>query len=52
MSQDMLALLVKSLWETTYMVAISRMISALVGIPLGIFLITTDKGHILEKYQS
>ncbi len=49
MSQDMLALLVKSLWETTYMVAISGMISALVGIPLGIILITTDKGHILEN---
>lgn len=49
MSQDMLALLAKSLWETTYMVAISGMISALVGIPLGIFLITTDKGHILEN---
>ena len=49
MSQDMLALLVKSLWETTYMVAISGMISALVGIPLGIVLITTDKGHILEN---
>lgn len=49
MSQDMLALLVKSLWETTYMVAVSGMISALVGIPLGIFLITTDKGHILEN---
>ena len=49
MSQDMLALLVKSLWETTYMVAISGIISALVGIPLGIILITTDKGHILEN---
>lgn len=49
MSQDMLALLAKSLWETTYMVAISGMISALVGIPLGIVLITTDKGHILEN---
>lgn len=49
MSQDMLALLVKSLWETTYMVIASGLISALVGIPLGIILITTDKGHILEN---
>lgn len=49
MSQDMLALLVKSLWETTYMVALSSIISALVGIPLGIILLTTDKGHILEN---
>lgn len=48
MSQDMLALLVKSLWETTYMVAVSGFISALLGIPLGIILVTTSKGHILE----
>lgn len=51
MSQDMLALLVKSLWETTYMVAISGIISAFIGIPLGIVLITTDKGHILENIK-
>jgi D-methionine transport system permease protein len=51
MSQDMLALLLKSLWETTYMVAVSGMISAFVGIPLGIILITTDKGHILENIK-
>lgn len=49
MSQDMLALLVKSLWETTYMVAVSSLISALIGIPLGIILVTTNKGHILEN---
>lgn len=49
MSEDMLALLVKSLWETTYMVAVSGFISALIGIPLGIILVTTDKGHILEN---
>jgi len=45
----MLALLFKSLWETTYMVAVSGVISAFIGIPLGIILITTDKGHILEN---
>ena len=49
MSQEMLALLFKSLWETTYMVAVSGVISALAGIPLGIILVTTDKGHILEN---
>ena len=48
MSQDMLALLAKSLWETTYMVAVSGFISALLGIPLGIILVTTSKGHILQ----
>jgi D-methionine transport system permease protein len=49
MSQEMLVLLVKSLWETTYMVAVSGFISALLGIPLGIILVTTSKGHILEN---
>jgi len=49
MSPEMLALLFKSLWETTYMVAVSGVISALVGIPLGIILVTTDKRHILEN---
>ncbi len=49
MSQDMFALLLKSLWETTYMVAVSGVISAFLGIPLGIILVTTDKGHILES---
>ena len=49
MSQDMIMLLVKALGETTYMVFISSLISALVGIPLGVILVTTDKGHILEN---
>ena len=49
MSPEILALLFKSLWETTYMVAVSGIISALVGIPLGIILVTTDKRHILEN---
>lgn len=49
MSQEMLVLLAKSLWETTYMVAVSGFISALLGIPLGIILVTTNKGHILEN---
>jgi D-methionine transport system permease protein len=45
----MLALLVEALLETTYMVAISAFVAALVGIPLGVILVTTDKGHILEN---
>lgn len=49
MSQDMIALLVKALWETTYMVLVSSLISAAVGIPFGVALVTTDKGHILEN---
>lgn len=49
MSQDMIALLIKALGETTYMVIVSSFISAVIGIPLGVILVTTDKGHILEN---
>uniref|UniRef100_UPI003898DF9F methionine ABC transporter permease n=1 Tax=Massilibacillus massiliensis TaxID=1806837 RepID=UPI003898DF9F len=31
------------------MVFVSSLISAIVGIPLGVILVTTDKGHILEN---
>lgn len=49
MSQEMLVLLFNALWETTYMVAISTIISIVLGVPLGVILVTTDKGHILEN---
>lgn len=49
MSQDILILLIESLWETTYMVGVSAFIAAVIGIPLGIILVTTSKGHILEN---
>lgn len=49
MSEEMIALLVEALLETTYMVGVSTAIAALLGIPLGVILVTTDKGHILEN---
>lgn len=49
MSQEMLALLAEAFLETTYMVAVSTFIAALLGIPLGVVLVTTSKGHILEN---
>ncbi len=48
MSQDMLMLLVKSLGETVYMVTISMAIAAVIGVPLGVLLVTTAKNQILE----
>lgn len=48
MSQDMLMLLVEALGETLYMVAVSSLVSALLGIPLGVILVITGKGHIKE----
>ena len=39
-------LLIKALWETIYMVAISLALSAVFGIPLGILLVITGPQHI------
>ena len=36
-------------WETIYMVFVSGLIAALIGIPLGIILATTDKNSLLEN---
>ncbi len=49
MSNEMLGLLFESFLETIYMVGVSSFISALLGMPLGIILVTTDRGHILEN---
>ncbi|MPL65655.1 D-methionine transport system permease protein MetI [bioreactor metagenome] len=49
MSQEIILLLGNALWETTYMVAVSTIISIILGIPLGVILVTTDKGHILQN---
>ena len=48
MSADILPLLTKALGETVYMVAVSMIISTILGIPLGVLLHTTSKGQILE----
>jgi len=36
-------------WETIYMVLTSTVISYLIGLPLGVILVITAKGHILEN---
>lgn len=48
MSSDMTMLLIKSLGQTIYMVSVSMVIASAIGIPLGVLLITTAKGQILE----
>lgn len=35
--------------ETIYMVTLSTLFSALIGIPLGVLLVITDKGHLWEQ---
>jgi D-methionine transport system permease protein len=49
MSPEMIDLLLKALWETCYMVVASTILATLVGVPLGIILTITGKGHILEN---
>jgi len=49
MSPAMIHLLLDALWETLAMVAVSALGAAIVGIPAGVVLIITGKGHILEN---
>ena len=49
MSPEMIALLVESLGETLYMVGVSAAISTILGVPLGVILVATSRGHILEN---
>ena len=49
MSPAMLSELLHSLWQTIYMVGVSSMIASLLGIPLGVLLITTRDGGILSN---
>ncbi|MBB6354984.1 methionine ABC transporter permease [Aminobacter aganoensis] len=49
MSQMMLELLLRSLWETVLMTAASGLISLVFGLPLGLALVATDRGGIAEQ---
>lgn len=44
-----LELLIPALWETIYMVVLSTIFASLLGTPLGVLAVITDKGHIMEK---
>ncbi|HEX9062656.1 MAG TPA: methionine ABC transporter permease [Clostridia bacterium] len=49
MGDDLLDLLLTGLGETVYMVVLSTAASLLLGLPLGILLVATEKGHVLES---
>lgn len=49
MSPAMIQLLLNALWQTLAMVGVSALGAAIVGIPAGVVLIVTGKGHILEN---
>lgn len=49
MSQEIIKLMLQGIQETFYMVAVATIIGGIIGIPLGITLVTTSKDHILEN---
>ncbi|MCH4187427.1 MAG: ABC transporter permease [Megasphaera sp.] len=49
MSQEIIKLMIQGIQETVFMVFVSTVIAGIIGIPLGITLVTTSKGHILEN---
>jgi D-methionine transport system permease protein len=49
MSQEIIKLLIQGIQETAFMVFVSTCIGAIIGIPLGITLVTTSQHHILEN---
>lgn len=48
MNNDLLELLLTGLGETIYMVILSTLAALILGLPLGIILVVTEKGHVLE----
>lgn len=49
MSQQIINLLIQGIGETLQMTVISTIASMIIGIPLGVILVVTSKGHILEN---
>lgn len=49
MSQYMINMLAKGLWQTIEMTLIAAVIATIVGVVLGVILVTTSRGHILEN---
>lgn len=49
MSAELFNELLLATWQTIYMVLLSSLVATLIGLPLGIILLTTKKGHILSN---
>ena len=49
MSHPMFDLMLRGLWETLVMSGVSGALSFLIGLPLGLVLVTTDGGEIFES---
>lgn len=50
MSEVMVGLFVRSLWETILMTGAAGLISLVAGLPLGLALVMTDRGGIAENF--
>lgn len=49
MDQQLINLLINGFGETLYMTLVSSIIAYLFGLPMGVLLVITDKGHIFEN---
>lgn len=49
MSAELFNELLIATWQTIYMVLASSLVATLIGLPLGIILLTTKQGHILSN---
>lgn len=49
LDSDSIQLILNGTIETIYMTAVSLMLSYFVGLPLGVILVATEKGHIMEN---
>ena len=49
LSPEIIKLLWVGIQETAFMVAVSTFIAIIIGVPLGVILVTTSKHHILEN---
>ncbi len=48
MNEDLIDLLITGIGETLFMVFLSTLLALILGLPLGIFLVITEKGHIAQ----
>lgn len=51
MKPDLIGLVWEALIETAYMTSVATLFALLLGLPLGIILVITDKGHLLENLK-
>ena len=47
--QQLLSMIAEGTWETIYMTLFSTLFAYILGLPLGVLLVVTEKGHIMEN---